>query len=665
MRPTPPARLVAAALVSVVVLLAPALVRASATITIVDLDGAGSGLNDPTPAAPVGGNPGTTIGAQRLNAMQHAADVWGALVNSSVVIRVGSSFTPLTCNSSSAVLGQAGPGTVHRDFAGAPVAGTWYAAALANALAGTDLNPGSDDITATFNSSIGTTCSFPATFYYGYDGNPPGGQLDFVSIILHELGHGLGFLTFVNLSSGAKLSGFNDAYMRWLLDASTGKQYPAMTDAERVAASTDTGNLHWTGALLSAASGGLSGGVGPSGHVHLFAPNPQQPGSSVSHFDTAVSPDELMEPSYTGPNHDTTLTFTLLRDVGWNPGVVATATRTATPTPTPTRTRTPTPTRTATPTTTPTRSSTPTATSTATRTMTPTPTITSTRTATPTPTPTVSATTTAGPGATPTDTPTPSPTASDTPTATPSATPTSSPTPSATPTPTTSPTPSGTGTPTTTVTPTPTATPTGTATATPVLTASATVTPTALATPVCGIAPEVGCRTPAIPRRATLAFTDKTLDDRDQFAWRWLRGSITPKSDFGDPLASDTYELCVYDGSSSVIMHATVPPGGMCHVTHPKPCWRVTAKGFRYDNTDLTPLGIRSLVLKSSLTDGSAQITIAGKGVHLDMPPSFPLAQPLTVQLKNSTGICWEAIYSAPAARNTAGPPGRFSDKAD
>src|SRR5205085_2705787 len=152
--------------------------------------------------------------------------------------------------------------------------------------------------------------------------------------------------------------------------------------------------LQWTGPRLSAASGGLISGVGPSGRVHLYAPNPAQSGSSVSHFDVAVSPNELMEPSYTGPNHNTTLTLALLRDLGWNPVVVVT------PTPTPTRTPTPTATRTATPTLTPTptRTATPTVTATLTKTTTPTPTITSTRTATTTPTrtstPTVTSTVT-------------------------------------------------------------------------------------------------------------------------------------------------------------------------------------------------------------------------------------------------------------------------------
>ena len=57
-------------------------------ITVVNLDGPDEGFNDPTMAAPVGGNPGTTIGQQRLIAFQHAANIWASLITSPVEIRV-------------------------------------------------------------------------------------------------------------------------------------------------------------------------------------------------------------------------------------------------------------------------------------------------------------------------------------------------------------------------------------------------------------------------------------------------------------------------------------------------------------------------------------------------------------------------------------------------
>ena len=67
--------------------LAPSAAQA-ATFVVINSDSPGVGFNDTTPAAPVGGNPGTTISAQRLNAFQFAANIWGALVVSNVTIQV-------------------------------------------------------------------------------------------------------------------------------------------------------------------------------------------------------------------------------------------------------------------------------------------------------------------------------------------------------------------------------------------------------------------------------------------------------------------------------------------------------------------------------------------------------------------------------------------------
>jgi hypothetical protein len=296
--------------------LAPPVALAS-TITVVNLDGPGEGFNDPTPVSPVGGNTGTTLGAQRLIAFQFAAGIWATLLDSPVEIRVGAEFNPLPCDATSAVLGGAAPNSVHKNFAGAPVTSTWYPQALANSLAGVDLWPSVDDIGAEFNSAIGTTCALPTVFYYGLDASPPSNYIDFVTVVLHELGHGLGFLTFVDLETGAKLTGLNDTYMLNLEDHSTGELYPDMTDAERVTASTDTGDLHWVGPNVVGASGDLTDGAHPSGHVEMYAPNPQEAGSSVSHFSTALSPDELMEPIYTAANHDVGLAAELFVDMGW------------------------------------------------------------------------------------------------------------------------------------------------------------------------------------------------------------------------------------------------------------------------------------------------------------------------------------------------------------
>jgi hypothetical protein len=298
-------------------------VHSSATITVVNRDDPNEGFNDssaPDGDSSGGGNSGLTLGEQRFIAFQYAADIWGQLISSAVEITVGARFDILDCDATSAVLGAAGPNTAHGNFAGAPVPNTWYTQALANSLAAMDLDPNTDDIDATFNSAIGTSCPFPTVWYYGLDANPPSGTIDFVTVVLHELGHGLGFISLVDLETGQKLAGFNDVFMRQLEDHSTGKRYPGMTNAERVSASKRAGSLHWVGAEVIAASGILSEGVHPSGHVEMYAPNPQEPGASVSHFSPDLAPNQIMEPFYTAASHDVGLALELLQDLGWSLG---------------------------------------------------------------------------------------------------------------------------------------------------------------------------------------------------------------------------------------------------------------------------------------------------------------------------------------------------------
>lgn len=302
-------------------LLAGLLISTSAGATVIrvlSLDAPGEGFLDLTPAEPVGGNPGTTRGAQRLAVFEHAASIWAARVKSSVEIAVGASFDPLECDDSSALLGFAGPETVHRDFVGAPRSRTWYTQAEANSLAGVDLDPGSNDIFMAFNSDVGVSCPFPDGWYYGLDGAPPPGRTDLVTVVLHEMGHGLGFLTLVDAALGTKFRRLDDVFMFGLEEHGGGAIFPAMTNAERVAASVDTGSLHWVGSEVVAAGSALLAGREPlSGHVEMYAPKPVEDGSSVSHFSDSLAPNQLMEPFYTGPIHDPGLAGSLLLDLGW------------------------------------------------------------------------------------------------------------------------------------------------------------------------------------------------------------------------------------------------------------------------------------------------------------------------------------------------------------
>ena len=140
----------------------------SATITIVNGDGAGEGFNDPTAATPEGGNDGTTRGQQRLNLFNFAAGIWGAFLDTNVPIEVNSQFNSLSpCSPSGGVLGSAGATSRLRDFSGAPVAGTWYHVSLANKLAGSELNLTNPEIFAQFNTEVDNGCLGSGTrFYY-------------------------------------------------------------------------------------------------------------------------------------------------------------------------------------------------------------------------------------------------------------------------------------------------------------------------------------------------------------------------------------------------------------------------------------------------------------------------------------------------------------------
>ena len=313
---------VVVALTACVIGFAAANANAGATIVIQTNDGALEGFNDPAAWTPTGGNPATKLGQARLNAFQYAADLWSACINSNVTITVRAQMDPLFCGPSSAVLGAAGTTTIHRNFTGAPLSDTWYPQALANALRGLDLSSSNPDINATFNSNLNgdSGCLGGIGWYYGYDGNPPGNDIDFVSVVMHEIGHGLGFMTFVNLATGAKYSGADDAYMVHLNHAGASPaDYPSMSDAQRVTASKSDPNLNWTGANVTAVHPGIPVTAGlNSGYVRMYAPDPQESGSSVSHWSKDVTPNEVMEPSYTGPNHDPGLAFFLLADIGWS-----------------------------------------------------------------------------------------------------------------------------------------------------------------------------------------------------------------------------------------------------------------------------------------------------------------------------------------------------------
>ncbi|HEX8620104.1 MAG TPA: PA domain-containing protein [Thermoanaerobaculia bacterium] len=218
-------------------------------IVIVNKDRPGTGFNDPTPAVPVGGNPGTTLGSQRLNVFEYAAAKWSAVLDIDIDVVAQATFAPIgTCSATEAVLGQAGPVNWQRDFTSAPRAGIWYPIALANQFAGRDINGGAAEINAQFNGAVDTaSCLGDSDWYYGFDGEN-GNDVDLYHVVLHELAHGLG------VSGAVRSPAFRDERPAitdvHTLDLTTGRRWDQMSEAERSVSYLNTSNLVWDGDVV-------------------------------------------------------------------------------------------------------------------------------------------------------------------------------------------------------------------------------------------------------------------------------------------------------------------------------------------------------------------------------------------------------------------------------
>lgn len=235
-----------------------------ANIILNNVDVAGVGFNDTTNAPPVGGNAGTTVGAQRLIAYRKALELWGKTLRSDVTVVVQGSFAGLPCTATGGTLAQAGAIQIFANFPGSPLPNHWYGAALANSIVGADLAPGgldpgplaapfADDIVANFNGNVGKTgCIEGPGWYYGLDSTPGPGQTDFLDVFMHEVSHGLGFQNFVNEVSGASPAGLPDVYMANTKDLDQGLQWNVMTSAQIRASAVNNGRVVWTGPEVTA-----------------------------------------------------------------------------------------------------------------------------------------------------------------------------------------------------------------------------------------------------------------------------------------------------------------------------------------------------------------------------------------------------------------------------
>ena len=255
-------------------------------------------------------------------AFQYAVDIWNSLIRSPVPIRIDASFTDFGgFEDSTIILGGARP-------AGWKSPGSldlWFPEALADKRAGRDLADSEPDIITRFNSHE------DAHWYFGTDGNTPSGKKDFVSIVLHEIAHGLGFFSFASVeertiarftSSGGtgKLRDGNPdlPYIYdFFVENGSGTTILSFPDPSFALENQITSNdLFWNGKIATAANGGIL--------PHLYAPSSWEQGSSYTHLDEitfpAGTPNSLMTPYYDNQEavHDPgPIALGMLEDMGW------------------------------------------------------------------------------------------------------------------------------------------------------------------------------------------------------------------------------------------------------------------------------------------------------------------------------------------------------------
>ena len=253
-------------------------------------------------------------------AFQYAVDIWSTIVVSDVPIRVEANFLALAPG----VLGSAGTTNLFANFEGAPEEDRWYYSALADALSGQDLNQDVDTL-ADF-PDIRTRFSSVFNWYYGTDLNPASDQYDFVTIVLHELGHGLGFSGFAGYEDSTQVGDIRFNYRGLNLPViyndfvKDGFRTPILAvpdpSVKLGALLTGRNNLFMTGKNTVAAYDGEQ--------PQLFAPDVWNPGSSYSHWDEESFPpgdsNSLMTPfaGFAESNHQVgAITKGLFEDMGW------------------------------------------------------------------------------------------------------------------------------------------------------------------------------------------------------------------------------------------------------------------------------------------------------------------------------------------------------------
>ncbi len=256
-------------------------------------------------------------------AFQYAVDIWNSLIRSPVPIRIDASFTDLGgFEGETIILGGARPA----DWKSPGSLDLWFPEALADMRADRDLAAGEPDIITRFNNHE------EANWYFGTDRNTPAGKTDFVSIVLHEIAHGLGFFSFARVEQGSfsrsTLSGGTTGRLRggnpdlpyiydFFVENGAKKTIISFPDRSFALENQFTSNdLFWNGKKGVEANAGIA--------PHLYTPSSWEQGSSYTHLDEITFPagnaNSLMTPYYDNQEavHDPgPIALGMLEDIGW------------------------------------------------------------------------------------------------------------------------------------------------------------------------------------------------------------------------------------------------------------------------------------------------------------------------------------------------------------
>ena len=248
-------------------------------------------------------------------AFQRAVDIWSSLLITSVPIEIEANFDSLEDSDTLAFANPAG-WRIGEFGDGTRVA---LPGALANQIGDRDLNPDDPDIEATFSSS--------ADWYFGLDGQPGEDQHDFVSVVLHEIAHALGFADSFRIDESTEEAeyGLGDDNIPAIFDSRIfDTEINRLVDEEEYTnpstklAEAITGiTLFWGGLKTLTANGGLY-------PVLLWAPEEYDSGSSVAHLNEYAyppgTPNALMTPERSSgqASHEPgPPMLAMLDDIGW------------------------------------------------------------------------------------------------------------------------------------------------------------------------------------------------------------------------------------------------------------------------------------------------------------------------------------------------------------